>query len=70
MVCMLYTPNIEYMEPTLLSGVTLDQLPASRWGSKACQLCEDVSMSRSGVCIGCDAGLCKSSFHVTWYARP
>jgi hypothetical protein len=64
---MLYTPNVEYMEPTLLSGVTLDQLPASRWGNKACQLCEDVSMSRTGVCIGCDAGLCKSSFHVTWY---
>ena len=66
MVCMLYTPNIEYMEPSLLSGVTLDQLTASRWGSKTCQLCEDVAMSKVGVCIGCDAGLCKSSFHVTW----
>lgn len=64
-VCMLYTPNIEYMEPSLLSGVTLDQLTASRWGSKTCQLCEDGAMSRVGVCIGCDAGLCKSSFHVT-----
>lgn len=66
-VCMLYTPNVEYMEPGLLSGVTLDQLPASRWGSKSCQLCEDLRMSRTGICIGCDAGLCKSSFHVTWY---
>lgn len=65
-VCMLYTPNMEYMEPSLLSGVTLDQFPSSRWGSKSCQLCEDVRMSKTGICIGCDAGLCKSSFHVTW----
>lgn len=66
-VCMLYTPNIEYMEPNLLSGVTLDQFPSTRWGSKSCQLCEDSRMSRTGICIGCDAGLCKSSFHVTWW---
>ncbi len=65
-VCMLYTPNIEYMEPSLLSGVTLDQFPPTRWGSKTCQLCEDARMSKTGICIGCDAGLCKSSFHVTW----
>ena len=65
-VCMLYTANIEYIEPTLLSGVTLDQLPAVRWGSKVCQLCDNVRMSKTGVCIGCDAGLCKSTFHATW----
>lgn len=65
-VCSLYTPNIEYVEPSQLSGVTLDQFPASRWGSKVCQLCTDLRMSKTGVCIGCDAGLCKSSFHVTW----
>lgn len=56
------------MEPSRLSGVTLDQLPASRWGGKVCQLCDEVPVSRTGICIGCDAGLCKSSFHVTWYA--
>ena len=67
MVCVLYTPSIEYVEPGQLCGVTLDQLPASRWGSKVCQLCEDVKLSKCGICIGCDAGLCKSSFHVTWY---
>ncbi len=66
-VCILYTPNIEYVEPNRLSGVTLDQLSTSRWGNKVCQLCFDAHMNRTGVCIGCDAGLCKSSFHVTWY---
>lgn len=34
MVCSLYTPGIEYVEPALLSGVTLDCVSASRWGSK------------------------------------
>ena len=34
MVCSLYTPGIEYVEPTLLSGVTLDCVSASRWGAK------------------------------------
>jgi hypothetical protein len=34
MVCSLYTPGIEYVEPALLSGVTLDCVSASRWGAK------------------------------------
>ena len=66
MVCALYTPCIEYIQPEQLCGMTLDQLPASRWGSKVCQLCDDTAMSKTGVCIGCDAGLCKNFFHVTW----
>ena len=33
---------------------------------QACQLCEDEQYARTGVCISCDAGLCKSFFHVTW----
>jgi hypothetical protein len=69
MVCSLYTPGIEYVEPTLLSGVTLDCISAVRWGAKRCQLCEDEFYSRTGVCIGCDAGLCKSFFHSTWYMQ-
>ena len=66
MVCALYTPSIEYVEPQQLFGVTLDQMPAARWGNKTCQLCDDLRLSKTGVCINCDAGLCKSSFHVTW----
>ena len=29
-------------------------------------MCEDDFYSKTGVCIGCDAGLCKNFFHVTW----
>jgi hypothetical protein len=32
-----------------------------------CELCEDPSLSRTGVCIGCDAGMCKTFFHASWY---
>ena len=34
MTCGLYTPGIEYVEPARLSGVTLDQISATRWGAK------------------------------------
>ena len=66
MVCSLYTPGIEYVEPSMLGGITLDHLPTTKWGSKPCLLCEMDQYSKTGICIGCDAGLCKSVFHVTW----
>ncbi len=65
-MCGLYTPGIEYVEPTLLSGVTLDRISAGRWGAKDCQLCQEEIYSRTGIIINCDAGLCKACFHVTW----
>lgn len=65
MVCCLYTPGVEYVNPTLLCGITLDRLPRSKWGAKVCQLCENADAAKTGVCIGCDAGFCKSTFHTT-----
>lgn len=32
---------------------------------QACTICEDRRLARSGICIGCDAGLCKTFFHAT-----
>lgn len=32
---------------------------------KICALCDNIRHSRTGVCIKCDAGLCKTYFHVT-----
>ena len=43
-------------------------MPYNRWGAKSCALCSDPWLSRTGVCIGCDAGMCRTFFHVTWYA--
>ena len=37
-VCSLYTPGIEYVEPEQLSGVNLDQLAASKWGTKVSEM--------------------------------
>lgn len=34
---------------------------------QSCVLCDDERISRTGVCITCDAGMCKTSFHVTWW---
>ena len=31
-----------------------------------CMLCGDVRFSRTGICITCDAGMCRATFHVTW----
>lgn len=41
----------------------------TRWGSKVCSLCEDLRYAKTGVCIGCDAGMCRSYFHVTCAQR-
>lgn len=49
-----------------LSSVTLFEMPYNKWGAKTCCLCEEERYARTGVCIGCDAGMCRTYFHVTW----
>nr|CAD7199528.1 unnamed protein product [Timema douglasi] len=44
-------------------------MPYSKWGAKTCCLCEDGHFARTGVCIGCDAGMCRTYFHVTCAQR-
>ena len=34
-----------------------------------CSFCEDARFARTGVCISCDAGMCRSYFHVTCAQR-
>ncbi|XP_028030970.1 PHD finger protein 14 isoform X2 [Bombyx mandarina] len=65
LVCALYVPGVAFSEVERLSGVTLFEMAYSRWGARSCALCEDVTLARTGVCVGCDAGLCKTFFHVT-----
>lgn len=65
LVCALYVPGVAFGELDQLSSVTLFEMPYSKWGAKTCSLCEDVRYARCGVCIGCDAGMCKTFFHVT-----
>lgn len=65
LVCALYIPGVAFADTSRLSGVTLFELQQDRWGSRTCSLCEDERLSRTGICISCDAGLCKAYFHVT-----
>ncbi|XP_053604152.1 PHD finger protein 14 isoform X2 [Plodia interpunctella] len=65
LVCALYVPGVAFSEVEHLSGVTLFEMAYSRWGARACALCCDATLARTGVCVGCDAGLCKTFFHVT-----
>ncbi|XP_031409889.1 PHD finger protein 14 [Meleagris gallopavo] len=37
----------------------------SKYGAKECSFCEDPRFARTGVCISCDAGMCRAYFHVT-----
>jgi len=64
-LCALYVPGVAFQSTDKLWPVVLDEIPYQRWGDQTCSLCEDVRFSRTGVCIRCDAGLCKTSFHVT-----
>uniref|UniRef100_T1JG44 PHD finger protein 14 n=1 Tax=Strigamia maritima TaxID=126957 RepID=T1JG44_STRMM len=55
LVCALYIPGVAFGD--------VDKL------SPACTLCEDERFSRCGVCISCDAGMCRNYFHVTCAQR-
>lgn len=66
LVCALYVPGVAFGEVEKLTSVTLFEMPYSKWGAKNCSLCLDERFARTGVCIGCDAGMCKTYFHVTW----
>nr|CAD7408848.1 unnamed protein product [Timema cristinae] len=69
LVCALYIPGVAFGEVDKLSSVTLFEMPYSKWGAKTCCLCEDGHFARTGVCIGCDAGMCRTYFHVTCAQR-
>lgn len=45
--------------------IQLDELNRKQYGTKECMLCDDRLVAKTGICVKCDAGLCKSSFHVT-----
>lgn len=66
LVCALYVPGVAFGEVDQLSMVTLFEMQYNKWGAKLCSLCDDERFARTGVCIGCDAGMCKTYFHVTW----
>lgn len=66
LVCALYVPGVAFGEVDQLSSVTLFEMQYNKWGAKTCSLCENEHFARTGVCIGCDAGMCKNFFHVTW----
>ncbi|XP_039261163.2 uncharacterized protein LOC120337463 [Styela clava] len=49
--------------------INLNDCNNKMFGAKDCVLCEDRLVSKTGICIKCDAGLCKSTFHVTCAQR-
>ncbi|KAH8378121.1 hypothetical protein KR093_009414 [Drosophila rubida] len=65
LICALYVPGVAFGEVEQLSSVTLFEMQYSKWGGKLCSLCDNALFARTGVCIGCDAGMCKTYFHVT-----
>ena len=69
LVCALYTPGVGFRDIEKLQTIVLEDVPHSKWGLKQCMLCEDDQFSRTGICIDCDAGLCKTFFHVTCAQR-
>lgn len=68
-VCCLYTHGVAFADTTRLAGITLFEMPYERWGAKACTLCEDERVARTGITVCCDAGMCKAHFHITCAQR-
>lgn len=68
-LCALYTHGVKFDYLDSLQDVTLTELPYQQWSSKECSLCQDKFFAWTGVCIDCDAGMCKSHFHATCAQR-
>ncbi|XP_072365216.1 PHD finger protein 14 isoform X1 [Scyliorhinus torazame] len=68
-VCALYVPGVAFGDIDKLRPVTLTEMNYSKYGAKECSLCEDMRFARTGVCISCDAGMCRAYFHVTCAQR-
>ncbi|XP_026865931.2 PHD finger protein 14 isoform X3 [Electrophorus electricus] len=68
-VCALYVPGVAFGDIDKLRPVTLTEMNYNKYGAKECSLCEDARFARTGVCISCDAGMCRSYFHVTCAQR-
>ncbi|XP_012554533.2 PHD finger protein 14 [Hydra vulgaris] len=69
LVCALYTPDVGFRNVSKLQTVVLEDIKSSSWAARECTLCLDDNFSKTGVCIDCDAGLCKTSFHVSCAQR-
>ena len=65
LVCALYTPGVAFAEPERVACVTVFEMSYAQFGRKACFLCADTKTARTGVCINCDAGMCKQFFHAS-----
>ena len=65
MVCALYSEGIGFGDTTRLEPIITTDIPPSKFGYKKCDLCEDERFAYSGLVMECDAGLCKSKFHIT-----
>uniref|UniRef100_A0A8D0LBQ9 PHD finger protein 14 n=1 Tax=Sphenodon punctatus TaxID=8508 RepID=A0A8D0LBQ9_SPHPU len=64
-VCALYVPGVAFGDIDKLRPVTLTEMNYSKYGANECSFCEDPRFARTGVCISCDAGMCRAYFHVT-----
>lgn len=69
MVCALFTHGVTFIDADRLRGPVTSDIQSNRWGTKVCSLCEDQRFAQTGVCMHCDAGMCKTFFHVSCAQR-
>ncbi|XP_025206271.1 PHD finger protein 14-like [Melanaphis sacchari] len=65
LICALYVPGTIFGDVTSLSKPKLFGYGTPQWGNKRCTLCKDYKFSSTGATISCDAGMCRTQFHVT-----
>jgi hypothetical protein len=63
LVCALYVPHVAFGDPEHMTHVTVFEMNYTSFGRRMCALCSEPRLSRTGVCIQCDAGMCKVFFH-------
>ncbi|KPM11627.1 PHD finger protein 2 [Sarcoptes scabiei] len=69
MVCVLYSNDVTFIDRERLNFPKLTEICHTKFGSKICLYCPDDRFNLTGVCVCCDAGMCRTYFHVTCAQR-
>lgn len=65
LLCAFYNSNVTFGDTERLSAVCLSGVTPMQYGARSCSLCTNKLLSRTGVAVKCDAGMCKIYMHVT-----
>ncbi|MFH4980268.1 hypothetical protein AB6A40_006977 [Gnathostoma spinigerum] len=63
LICALYSPGVTFSDIDHLTAVSWQEVDSRLFGKRPCVYCSDPISARTGLTVGCDAGMCKNCLH-------